>query len=68
MADVVHIPILVAGNAAAMEEGLLSRGFPRERILKTATLAEASALLSTLTRAGDVVLFENDLPDQYETK
>jgi hypothetical protein len=28
-------------------------------------IAEATTLLGTLTRAGDVVLFENDLPDTY---
>ena len=28
-------------------------------------IAEATTLLGKLTRAGDVVLFENDLPDTY---
>jgi hypothetical protein len=28
-------------------------------------IGEATALLAGLTRAGDVVLFENDLPDTY---
>jgi UDP-N-acetylmuramoyl-tripeptide--D-alanyl-D-alanine ligase len=28
-------------------------------------IAEATTLLGTMTRAGDVVLFENDLPDTY---
>ncbi|MDQ3878374.1 MAG: UDP-N-acetylmuramoyl-tripeptide--D-alanyl-D-alanine ligase, partial [Actinomycetota bacterium] len=30
------------------------------------TLAEATERLKTILRPGDVVLFENDLPDQYE--
>ena len=29
-------------------------------------IGEATELLGRLTRAGDVVLFENDLPDTYE--
>ena len=30
------------------------------------SLDEATEKLATLLTAGDVVLFENDLPDQYE--
>lgn len=66
MADVVTVAVLVARNAAAMEKGLLEAGFNRENIITTRTLAQASAALGHLTQAGDVVLFENDLPDHYE--
>ncbi len=66
MADAVDYALLVARNAAAMERGLLEKGFPKERIIKTGTLQEASQALTHLIRTGDTVLFENDLPDQYE--
>ena len=36
-----------------------------ERIHVVANSSEAGALLAKTTRRGDVVLFENDLPDLY---
>lgn len=52
-------------RTAAIREGLQEGGFPSERIHVTASLEEASALLASLARQGDTVLFENDLPDNY---
>ena len=36
------------------------------RVVTVDSLDEAQKELATLLRPGDVVLFENDLPDQYE--
>ena len=66
MAAVVDIAILVARNGKAMREGLLEKGFPTGQIMEAKNLQEATAMLAKLTRIGDVVLFENDLPDHYE--
>jgi UDP-N-acetylmuramoyl-tripeptide--D-alanyl-D-alanine ligase len=38
----------------------------RAEIVAVDSLDDATARLTTLLRPGDVVLFENDLPDQYE--
>lgn len=65
MATVADIAILVSRNGEAMERGLRQGGFGGT-ILRTRNLAEASRELAALARAGDVVLFENDLPDHYE--
>ncbi len=46
-------------------QGLTEAGFPEERIATFASLAEATGHLSKILRRGDVVLFENDLPDNY---
>ncbi|HOR12528.1 MAG TPA: UDP-N-acetylmuramoyl-tripeptide--D-alanyl-D-alanine ligase [Clostridia bacterium] len=46
--------------------GLLEAGFPAEHIVQVASLKEATELLPVLAPAGSVVLFENDLPDNYE--
>jgi len=46
--------------------GLRERGFSAERIHVVGSLAEATARLQGLIGPGDVVLFENDLPDQYD--
>ena len=67
MAGAVDIAILVARNAAAMKKGLLEAGFDEDNLIVTGKLAEATAALGSLARVGDVVLFENDLPDHYET-
>jgi UDP-N-acetylmuramoyl-tripeptide--D-alanyl-D-alanine ligase len=53
------------GRAEPLLEGLGSAGFPAERTHVVDGLAQATELLGTLVRAGDVVLFENDLPDTY---
>ncbi|MDR0841039.1 MAG: UDP-N-acetylmuramoyl-tripeptide--D-alanyl-D-alanine ligase [Christensenellaceae bacterium] len=65
MADCADIAILVGGNADAIAEGLQAAGFAEDCILRTATLAEASEQLPAYTEPGCVVLFENDLPDNY---
>jgi UDP-N-acetylmuramoyl-tripeptide--D-alanyl-D-alanine ligase len=49
----------------AILKGLEREHFPRERVRVVRDLAEATAELQRLVRAGDVVLFENDLPDLY---
>jgi UDP-N-acetylmuramoyl-tripeptide--D-alanyl-D-alanine ligase len=67
MAGAVDIAILVARNAEAMKRGLLDAGFDEGNVIVTGKLAEATVELGKLTRIGDVVLFENDLPDHYET-
>jgi len=50
-------------NAPALHRGVSGGG--STQVLGCATREGAVALLETRTRAGDVVLFENDLPDHY---
>ena len=52
-------------RSEAISEGLTEGGFDPNRIHITGSLEEATVLLSTLAKAGDTVLFENDLPDNY---
>lgn len=66
MAQCVDIAILVGKkHTQPIQEGLKEAGFPVEKMHVTASLTEAAALLRTIGRAGDVALFENDLPDNY---
>jgi UDP-N-acetylmuramoyl-tripeptide--D-alanyl-D-alanine ligase len=46
-------------------EGLKEAGFPANKLVVVASLAEATTALGKLARPGDMVLFENDLPDNY---
>ena len=53
-------------NREAIVAGLSEAGFATERIIQTDSFAEASAYLATTMRAGDVILYENDLPDSFK--
>jgi UDP-N-acetylmuramoyl-tripeptide--D-alanyl-D-alanine ligase len=48
-----------------IKRGLLNAGFPEDGIFTVNTLAQATEVLGHLTQPGDVVIFENDLPDNY---
>lgn len=48
-----------------IKDGLISGDFPKEKIHTVKDLEEGKRLLSTLAREGDVIIFENDLPDKY---
>lgn len=64
MADCVDEAILVGPrHTQPILEGLREKGFEHVRQVKD--LNEATALLARIGRAGDTVLFENDLPDNY---
>lgn len=59
--------VLLVGpqQTQAILRGLERRQFPSERIRVVQNLTEATSELQRIVRAGDVVLFENDLPDLY---
>lgn len=66
MAEVVDFAILVGTNRSKpIEEGLKSKQFNDMNIYVVNSLDEATAQLAKITKAGDVILFENDLPDNY---
>ena len=66
-AAVCNTVVLVGpARTAPILTGLRAAAFPAEHVIVVASLAEATARLSTLLGPGDVVLFENDLPDTYE--
>ena len=52
-------------RSEAIKEGMVEKGFPEESICVVSSLDEATALMRNITGAGDTVLFENDLPDNY---
>lgn len=66
MADKTDLAILVGKkHTRPIAEGLVAAGFPEEKIYPVGSLREATEKLGTLGLPGDVVLFENDLPDNY---
>lgn len=65
IAEAADIAVLVGARTAAIGQGLLEAGFNEQNIIRVASLAEASDYIGRMGRAGDTVLFENDLPDNY---
>jgi UDP-N-acetylmuramoyl-tripeptide--D-alanyl-D-alanine ligase len=60
------LAILVgAARTDPIREGMLAAGMDPAAVHVVRDISEATALLARTTRAGDVVLFENDLPDTY---
>ena len=59
--------VILIGRARTLKirEGLLSEGYKAEKIIMVNSLEEAKQELKTRLSSGDVVLFENDLPDKY---
>jgi UDP-N-acetylmuramoyl-tripeptide--D-alanyl-D-alanine ligase len=53
-------------QTAPIRRGLESAGFDAEHITSVRNLNDGLEALKGIVRAGDVVLFENDLPDLYE--
>lgn len=49
----------------AIQEGVRETGYPEEKLYVARNLEDANAHLRPLLKAGDVVLYENDLPDTY---
>ncbi len=59
--------IILVGKKHSMplQEGVAAAGWPEENLYVASDLADARARLNQIVAAGDVVLFENDLPDTY---
>lgn len=66
MADVVDIAILVGPkHTKPIQDALKDKHFDDMNVYVVTSLAEATTTLGKITKAGDVILFENDLPDSY---
>lgn len=61
--------VLLVGRSQAppIRAGLMSAGFPADRVQTVETLSEAVEWYRRNLKAGDTVLFLNDLPDTYSS-
>ena len=67
IAKVADIVILVGKNQSQnIKNGLLKNGFDPKNIYMQDSLFEVTNMFKTLLKSGDVVLLENDLPDNYK--
>lgn len=60
-----YIILVGPGQTRAIFEGLMNAGFSADKVRLVTSLDEANLELQKFIRAGDTVLFENDLPDLY---
>lgn len=58
--------VVNATNRNAIKSGIDKGGLPEEKYFLADSLNHAHARLSQILRAGDVVLYENDLPDNFK--
>lgn len=66
MGAVVDVAILVGPKRTKpIARGLLSVDFDENNLHIVSSLAEAQKVIAQIARPGDVILFENDLPDNY---
>ena len=61
-----YVVIMNKVNSSALTEGLLNKSFNRKNIFYATTRQEQKDILKKLVKKGDIVLFENDLPDNYK--
>ena len=60
------ICLVAPGRVPSFPKAIIEHGFPKENLHFFETLQTARKWLQTELKQGDVVLFENDLPDLYE--
>lgn len=66
MAQVADLALLIGPKRTQpIREGLIEAGFPEDKILSFKRLKEAQQHIKGIVQPGDVILYENDLPDQY---
>ena len=66
IANHVDVAIIVGShNAEMLINGLKEAGFNAENIMFATTLKKGNDILNEIMKEKDVVLFENDLPDNY---
>ncbi len=67
IAECADIAIVVGHyNRDAIVDGIKSGAMPEQAILTADSFAQAQVLLQGFVKAGDTVLYENDLPDTFK--
>jgi len=65
-ASVCDYVILVGPDQTRpIRQGLVARGFPADKVLTARQANEVTDLLAGIVRPGDILLYENRLPDTY---
>ncbi len=66
MASAADVCVLIGKkHTLPIQKGLIDAGYPADDMHVFSTLSDATAWLNGFMRAGDFILYENDLPDHY---
>ncbi len=60
-----YIILVGESRSKPLLEGIEQTSFNKDNLYIAKNLTDANAHLSTITKKGDIILFENDLPDVY---
>ena len=63
-----YIALVGVKQTEPIKAGILEAGFPPERLFIAEDLKAANAYVYGKAVAGDIILYENDLPDTYNEK
>ena len=67
IAETCDVAIVVGQyNRDAIMKGISKKGMAKDCVHTVATFTEAQKLMLSFAKAGDTVLYENDLPDSYK--
>lgn len=66
IAETADIAILIGVNREDIRLGMLAKGFCDKNIYTVEHLDNAKDLFSKMLKSGDVLLIQNDLPDNYQ--
>lgn len=66
IAETADVAILIGVNREDIRLGMLAKGFCDKNIYTVEKLDNAKELFSKMLTAGDVLLIQNDLPDNYQ--
>ena len=61
--DLIVVNLL---NREAICAGALEAGMPKDRVHLADNLSQAAGMVAEMAREGDIVLYENDLPDMFK--
>lgn len=64
-ADLDLVILVGANQTEAIQEGIESTGFEMDKVKIVRSLFEANSIMQEYVQQGDVVLYENDLPDSF---
>lgn len=66
IAEVADLVVIINKvHFASIKQGLIDAGFKEENIIEAETFTKSQKLLSDAILPGDIILWENDLPDNY---
>ena len=60
-----YVVLVGPDQTRPIRQGLMERGFPADKVLTARQAHEVTDLLAGIVRPGDILLYENRLPDTY---